>query len=634
MKALIGSIIFFLISFVSFAQISIIQKDSASIEILPNGIRGGLPERTSDTSNIALGKNALLSNINSHRHIAIGINALKSYNYTPQVILDPDFSSQIAIGYGALARHNPAIDGANIAIGTKAMGNVTFYDAGNNISIGQLNMQNALPRNVISIGHKTLTGLQNNQNGETNETTHSIYIGNEIGLVKADGDRNTVIGHGSFRKIAGSNNTILGFEAGYNLGSVEGSNGNVLIGSFAGRSETGNDKLYIEHADITNPLIGGDFFSDRVGINREIGLINSINRTLQVEGTALITDTLQLTKGAGNGKILTSDALGNASWQNSASIGGNWQVVGSNSARGGFNNNISDGNSNTVLVGESNNSGAGQYMYGMGWGLELQGFGTSVIGMFNTIPDGTTNTFSSTDPLFIIGNGQSNAIRSNALVIQKNGVMNLGILPGVSSTYRLRVGGGISSASNISGASLRANNLNGSGERQVCTDANGNLIECSSSSASAQVYNVSAMGFQPIISNPLYTNNVLRDVPKCLISFSTDTKSTEAYFNAPVELPQGFNCQALTLHYKQNIAGGLTLKFFVIPKQGAGPAAVLASITTNSILSTIQEKTVALSNATVIDNENFYYYLTLDADATWKGSNLALRGVIFSNQKK
>ncbi len=335
------------------------------------------------------------------------------------------------------------------------------------------------------------------------------------------------------------------------------------------------------------------------------------------------------------GRILTSDALGNATWQEIPVNTGNWRVVGLNSVRGGFNNTITDGLSNTVLIGEQNNSGAGRYMYGMGWGLELQGFGTSAVGMFNVIPTSNTSSWVGSDPIFIVGNGQSNAVRSNAMVIQKNGVVNIGNALTTSSTYKLRIGGKVFATDLLRAGSLAAANLSGTGIRPVCTDDAGNLIVCTpENSSSLETHNVSAMGFLPQVTLPTYVDNLLRDVPNCLISFTNDTKTPEAYLVAPVELPHGYTVATVTMHYKRAEGGDLMLEFLRIPKVNAGPAAVILTILGNFSNGIISETTVAMPNPEVIDNENFYYYLSVKAGDTWRGSNLALRGVMFSNLKK
>lgn len=613
-----------------FAQINIQNSSNGGVTISPNGILANFPDsKKNDTTNISIGENALLNNpAGSKRHIAIGKNALRNYSYIPQVILDPDFSSQIAIGYGALTKHNPAIDGFNIAIGVKAMGNLTYHDGGNNISIGHLNMQNTNGRGVISIGNASLTSVSNS----ISSTSESIYIGNHINPLSANGVQNTVLGHYAFRNIGGDKNTILGFEAGYNVGSSSIGHGNVMVGFRAGKNETGSNKLYIENSDSSNTLIGGDFVTNRVGINRTTAQVSSTNRTFQVEGSALVTETLQLPFGSGTGKILTSDNLGNASWQNIPTNTGNWQTVGTNSARGGFNNNINDGNSNTILIGETNNSGAGQYMYGMGWGLELQGFGTSAVGMYNTIPTSSTNSFVGTDPLFIVGNGPSNAARSNALVIQKNGVVNIGISPNTSTSFRLRVGGSISSSSTIQSVQLRATNLAGSGDRDVCTDASGNLIVCTST-ASDRIFNVSAMGFHPQLANGIAQTVFKRDINKTLASFTNNTKETEAFMFAPVELPQGFALNSMSFHFLQVENGEMNIRLVAVPKLANASASTLISIA-STVGVGIQEIIKGPSTPLIIDNDNFYYSLILEAVSLWKGENMAIRGVVFNENKK
>ena len=147
----------------------------------------------------------------------------------------------------------------------------------------------------------------------------------------------------------------------------------------------------------------------------------------------------------GHGKVLTSDIDGNATWQAiPVSPSSNWQVVGTNSARGGFNNNISDGTSNTVLIGESNNQTSGQYLYGLGWGLEPRGFGVTTLGSFNIIPTGSNTTWVASDPLFVMGNGNSNATRSNAFMVLKDGKFGINRLQSdlSANTQKFQVSGG------------------------------------------------------------------------------------------------------------------------------------------------------------------------------------------------
>jgi hypothetical protein len=236
---------------------------------------------------------------------------------------------------------------------------------------------------------------------------------------------------------------------------------------------------------------------------------------------------------------------------NTIAFGKNVQVRGLKNIGLGFGNEIQDGSSNTIAIGEVIQNSGGEYVNAMGWGLRTSGYGTSFFGTFNANPTGFLNSWEPTDPLFVIRNGQTDAARSNALLIQKNGVTNIGISPITSTVYRLRVGGGIYSSSTIQGVGLRATNLAGTGERHVCADASGNLIPCAVSSA-ANFYNVSAMGFQPIINDVSAANSFQRDVFKCLASFVNSTKSAYASLYAPVELPQGFEVSKVLFHFLQN----------------------------------------------------------------------------------
>ncbi|MCP4551839.1 MAG: hypothetical protein GY834_07320, partial [Bacteroidetes bacterium] len=122
-------------------------------------------------------------------------------------------------------------------------------------------------------------------------------------LFNTTGDKNTALGFGAnaFNK-AGDRNVALGFKAGRGA-SLHSKSGNVFLGYKAGYYETGDNKLYIDNSNTDAPLIYGDFAADLLRVNGE----------LEVSGSIKIVDGSQ-----GAGKVLTSDANGLASWNNSA----------------------------------------------------------------------------------------------------------------------------------------------------------------------------------------------------------------------------------------------------------------------------------------------------------------------------
>lgn len=94
----------------------------------------------------------------------------------------------------------------------------------------------------------------------------------------------------------GNSNTAVGYHAGLGLTSA-GFTGCVMLGYEAGVNNSSDNKLYIENSSSDTPLIGGDFSTDQVDIN----------------------GTIKITGGTpGNGKVLTSDADGLASWEDNA----------------------------------------------------------------------------------------------------------------------------------------------------------------------------------------------------------------------------------------------------------------------------------------------------------------------------
>ena len=67
-----------------------------------------------------------------------------------------------------------------------------------------------------------------------------------------------------------------------------------FLGYNSGRNETGSNKLYIENSNSSTPLIGGDFSTNKLGVNTDI---TAITHTLTVGGTAKIDEVLNLKPG-------------------------------------------------------------------------------------------------------------------------------------------------------------------------------------------------------------------------------------------------------------------------------------------------------------------------------------------------
>jgi trimeric autotransporter adhesin len=112
--------------------------------------------------------------------------------------------------------------------------------------------------------------------------SNNVYIGTEAGYLN-NGTSNVIIGASSnnqteFQSTGGRNVIIGAGAATYNHGS-----GNILIGCGVVEGEVSlDDKLYIENSgDNVNPLIGGDFALNRLGVGRMPAANN-----FEVEGTA------------------------------------------------------------------------------------------------------------------------------------------------------------------------------------------------------------------------------------------------------------------------------------------------------------------------------------------------------------
>ncbi len=196
---------------------------------------------------------------------------------------------------------NNGTDNMNTSLGYQAVKDVTTGDC--NTALGYLCLtENTTGKWNTVIGSNSATTSNGDENTivGSNSFRHNrtgssnIAMGIYVLSNNTTGNNNTAIGQGALmNNRTGNNNTVLGYYAGSGS-SLYQYNGCVFLGNYAGHLNTSDNKLYIENSDSEYPLIGGDFSTNQVDIN----------------------GTIKITGGTpGNGKVLTSDANGLASWE-------------------------------------------------------------------------------------------------------------------------------------------------------------------------------------------------------------------------------------------------------------------------------------------------------------------------------
>lgn len=261
-----------------------------------------LSSNTFGYENCAIGSQALRLNTNGSWNTAVGTKAIRS---------NSSGWGNVAVGHGALqtnatgwlncavgiaALGNNATGGDNVALGsytllanTTGTGNLA---AGNNCLMtntsGDLNTavgkeamrDNASGVENVALGYRALSmnvdGSSNTALGghalEFNNNGHLNLGVGDLALARNNGHGNIGIGHAAnFFNVNGSNNTIIGHEAGHGY-TLHDKSGNVFIGYRAGYDEVGSNKLYIENSSSAQPLIYGDFAGDFVRINHNLGI--------------------------------------------------------------------------------------------------------------------------------------------------------------------------------------------------------------------------------------------------------------------------------------------------------------------------------------------------------------------------
>jgi trimeric autotransporter adhesin len=204
--------------------------------------------------------------------------------------------SNTGLGYSALYSISSGQD--NTAVGANALYSEEF--AAGNTAVGS----NAGYSNVLN-SFNTYIG---DHSGFSHTSNYCTFIGYRSGYNTSTGNSNVFIGTNSgYLNQTGSGNIFLGTQSGYN--------------------ETGSNKLYIDNSTTTAPLIYGDFTSNVVKINGDIGILEGGTTAMYysmfqgADQASDITYTLPADAGT-SGEVLTTNGTGTLSWASPGSVTG------------------------------------------------------------------------------------------------------------------------------------------------------------------------------------------------------------------------------------------------------------------------------------------------------------------------
>ena len=187
-------------------------------------------------------------------------------------------------GFGEGVMYNGTVTGDyNFGGGYLSLFSIT--SGSNNIGIGnEAGYTISTGSNLLAIGYQagkdaTVAGtfIGYAAGTDVSDGANNVALGSQSLFVNTTGAGNTCIGTLAGRNTAGSNNVQLGFNAGYSSNQ----SGCVMIGKDAGYNNATDNVLYIDNSNTANPLIGGDFTNNRVGIGLAIA---SIAHALDVAG--------------------------------------------------------------------------------------------------------------------------------------------------------------------------------------------------------------------------------------------------------------------------------------------------------------------------------------------------------------
>jgi len=218
-------------------------------------------------------------------------------------------SGNLNTAIGAYSLNLNVVGNNNTAVGYQSLRSTT---GSNNTAIGTNSAFSSTGSFITALGSNTLylntTGVDN------------TAMGFEALYSTATGSRNTGVGLYALRSTTGNNNTSLGWNSGdFNtsgtLNTYLGYNADATVNNLTNATAIGANAVVSQ----SNSLILGNAANVGIGTSTPTTLLH-INSG--------VSPALRLVDGTqGAGKVLTSDASGNATWQN-ASAGSDWTLTG------------------------------------------------------------------------------------------------------------------------------------------------------------------------------------------------------------------------------------------------------------------------------------------------------------------
>lgn len=272
------------------------------------GSRSG--KNTETEGNIALGRDALASNIYGYNNIAIGDSAMQAGS----TIDLPSFGSD-NVAIGSNAGKNNSTGRKNTFIGTNAASSNTIgsfnsnlgYQSGGSLSSGSHNtMVGFKSGDEVNSGQNNVM-LGSEAGAKSTIGGSNVFLGRRAGFVNTEGNNNISIGQeAGLENRTGNNNVYIGHESGRD---VIGGSGNVYIGHQSGKEKSGDNQFELSNNTSSTPLIEGRFDSLTTQVNGQL-IINNPDST-----------GYKLPKSDGEfGSLLRSDGDGNPYWFNATSI--------------------------------------------------------------------------------------------------------------------------------------------------------------------------------------------------------------------------------------------------------------------------------------------------------------------------